>query len=450
MEGEKKLVRWSKTAVTNAGTAMLAEYAAGRILNITSAFGSIGGDDDLTELEELADGRAHPLTIESVTRNDSSVTACIQVTSLGNETPYKLERIGLFAITKDPGELEKPDDPDGGIIREDKMLVVVEDVEDEHGSKGVTVPAESDQLYTFRLYVVLTITNKDRLEISVSSAGIATLGAIEDHNKNLGAHPSLTARVRAAELALNGSETILSLEGGPTIETVGKKDQYYIDLSTGTEYVCDGITEDGYVWRLAGAAPSMREAMGEIEEISGEGAPTESTAGMIGQKYTDTSTGTVYTCIAAAMGENGATNYTWVAGSLGTLAEIRAALHDVSTSLSQKADAAPPQIFTVNPINDWAGTIQFSRNAFGEVNLLVQCSTSTTPGAVNAVIGTLPEGFRPVNYIGTVPALDISKGTLLGVSIDNANGNITAFPYSNTASAWTAIRALLTFQAQLD
>lgn len=272
MEEQNKVTRWSKTAVTNGGTVMLSEYAAGRILNITSAFGSIGGpDDDLTELEELADGRAHPLTIESVTRTDSSVTACIQVTSLGNATPYKLERIGLFAITRDPGEPEEPDDGAGGIFRDDKMLVVVEDTEDEHGSKGVTIPAESDQLYTFKLYVVLTITNKDRLEISVSSAGIATLGAIDDalkkhnedpeahpgmmekfagaHNEDQDAHPGLTARVRAAEIAMNGSETILAPEGDPTAETVGKKGQHYINLDTGTEWECTGATEeDGYIW----------------------------------------------------------------------------------------------------------------------------------------------------------------------------------------------------------
>ena len=57
MAEEKKLVRWSKTAVTDAGTELLTEYAAGRFLNITNAFGSISAPgDDLFELEDLTDG----------------------------------------------------------------------------------------------------------------------------------------------------------------------------------------------------------------------------------------------------------------------------------------------------------------------------------------------------------------------------------------------------------
>lgn len=133
--------------------------------------------------------------------------------------------------------------------------MVVEDTEDEQGRKGVTIPAETDQLYTFKLYAVLTITNKDRLEVSVSTAGIATLGAIDDamekhnqdpeahpgmmekfageHNDDPEAHPGMTARIRATEIALNGSETILSKNGDPTTETEGVKGQHYINLIPG-------------------------------------------------------------------------------------------------------------------------------------------------------------------------------------------------------------------------
>ena len=188
MAEETKIVRWSNTAVTDIGTSLLADYAAGRILDITSAYGSIcGPEDDPVTLEELPDGRIHPLTIESVTRADNSVTACIQVTSLGNPTPYRMDLVGLYAATRDPGEQREPGEPGGGIWG-DKLLMVIEDTEDEQGRKGVTIPAETDQLYTFKLYAVLTITNKDRLEISVSTAGIATMGAIDDamerHNKD--------------------------------------------------------------------------------------------------------------------------------------------------------------------------------------------------------------------------------------------------------------------------
>ena len=146
MEEQNKVTqRWSKTAVTDIGTAMLAEFAAGRILEITAAYGSAGTGGNLTELAELPDGRAHPLTIESVTRTDNNVTACIQVTSLGNPEAYKMDLIGLYAVTKDPGEQREPGEPGGGMWG-DRLLMVIEDTEDEQGRKGVTIPAETDQL----------------------------------------------------------------------------------------------------------------------------------------------------------------------------------------------------------------------------------------------------------------------------------------------------------------
>ena len=110
MEEQTKVTqRWSKTAVTDTGTAMLAEFAAGRVLEITAAYGSASDGGNPVELQELPDGRAHPLTIESVTKTNNNVTVCVQVTSLGNDNPYKLERIGLFAVSRDPGAPKEPE-----------------------------------------------------------------------------------------------------------------------------------------------------------------------------------------------------------------------------------------------------------------------------------------------------------------------------------------------------
>ena len=292
MAEETKITRWSNTAVTDIGTSLLADYAAGRVLDITSAYGSIcePGDDPVT-LEDLPDGRAHPLTIESVTKTENNVTVCVQVTSLGNDEPYKLERIGLYAVSRDPGE---PKQPEGVPVRNDKLLVVVEDTEDENGSKGVTIPAETDQLYTFKLYIVISITNKDRLEVSVSAAGIATIGAIKDaidrhnededahgellaeiirqHNADLEAHPGILARVQATEITLNGKATILSKEGDPTTETEGAKGQHYINLKTGTEWECSGVKDGAYIWELVDYTSenykSMRDILAEAADTA--------------------------------------------------------------------------------------------------------------------------------------------------------------------------------------
>ena len=247
MAEQNKTTRWSKTTVTDEGINLLTEFAAGRLLTITSAYGSVcGTGENLAELTGLPDGKTHPLTIESVTKSDDGVTVCIQVTSVGNQTAYKLEQVGIFAAAGD-------DAGNGGSADNEKLLMVIEDVEDENGSKGVTVPAESDQIYAFKLYAVLAITNKDRLEVSVSSAGIATVGAITEavtgHDANPEAHNCIAARIGAMETALNGGETLLE-DGPPDSNTQGEKGQHYIDQVSGEEYVCTGTTEEGYAWEL--------------------------------------------------------------------------------------------------------------------------------------------------------------------------------------------------------
>ena len=289
MAEQSKTTRWSKTAVTDAGTSLLTEFAAGRILTITSAYGSISGSgENLAELAGLPDGKAHPLTIESVTKSDDGVTVCIQVTSVGNQAAYKLEQIGIFAAAGD-------DAGQGGSEVDEKLLMVIEDVEDENGGKGVTVPAESDQFYAFKLYAVLAITNKERLEISVSSAGIATVGAIEEavkgHNTSPEAHRCIAARISAVESALNGGETIFGASA-PNTETEGAVGQHYID-GEGTEFVCTGVAGEGYVWepwndvnKSAFAAQSKLtglpgQVVGFNEDGEAEAVPGWSSPGLI-------------------------------------------------------------------------------------------------------------------------------------------------------------------------
>ena len=89
-------------------------------------------------------------------------------------------------------------------------------------------------------------------------------------------------------------------------------------------------TVDVALESLAADNKALSRLLGTLDPLSGEGAPTESTAGAIGQKYTDTTTGDLYTCIAVSAGEDGGLSYIWVPGNLGTLAEIREQLHDLS------------------------------------------------------------------------------------------------------------------------
>lgn len=95
---------------------------------------------------------------------------------------------------------------------------------------------------------------------------------ISAHNEDPEAHPAITARTRGLELALNGSETLTG-EGAPTSETEGEKDQHYIDVATGEEYICTGAEDGVYTWESAKEAPSFIERIAKdlkiSEEISG-------------------------------------------------------------------------------------------------------------------------------------------------------------------------------------
>lgn len=83
---------------------------------------------------------------------------------------------------------------------------------------------------------------------------------VSAHNKDLEAHPGMTARIQAIETALNGSGTIIRA-GDPTTETIGKKGQHYINPDTGAEFECTDVTEDGYIWIPAGSETPIRDVM---------------------------------------------------------------------------------------------------------------------------------------------------------------------------------------------
>lgn len=115
-----------------------------------------------------------------------------------------------------------------------------------------------------------------------------------------------------------GAEKIIGT-GAPTASTVGKVGQDYFDRTTGTTYTCVAVSGSTYTWEISGTRDASKIEIGEgaektaldlaIEQIkkdvenakplSGTTDPTESTKGAIGQTYTNTATGKIWTCVAA-------------------------------------------------------------------------------------------------------------------------------------------------------
>lgn len=256
------MAHWKDTAVTNEGVEMLNEWMAGRKITVVAAYGGTGTVEPelLKEQTGLVETR-QKLHILGEEGGADGKTVQVQVQNAGVMEEYELNQVGVYAA------LDVDRNPDA----RPRLLFIMQD------EKGVTIPSAMDASFLLELYCMIGITNSGRFEVSVSAAGIVTatylreklVEAVAAHNDDDGAHHSLTARIRAIETALNGSDTIIRA-GDPTIETVGRKGQHYINPDTGREFVCNDVTEDGYTWALADNETPIRgvmEATGNLEAV---------------------------------------------------------------------------------------------------------------------------------------------------------------------------------------
>ena len=93
---------------------------------------------------------------------------------------------------------------------------------------------------------------------------------------------AVQTRVERRDKALTGKET---LTGGtdPTAQTQGQVGQAYLNTTTGKEFLCTAVTEEGAVWQ---------------EKLTGGTDPTAQTAAQVGQVYINTATGQEFVCTA--------------------------------------------------------------------------------------------------------------------------------------------------------
>ena len=253
------MAHWKDTAVTNDGVEMLNEWMAGRKITIVAAYGGTGKVEPelLCEQAGLVDIR-QKLHILGEEDGADGKTVQLQVQNAEVMEEYELTQVGVYAV------LDADKNPDA----EELLLFIMQD------EKGITVPSANEGSFLLELYCMIGITNNGRFDVNVSAAGIVTAAylleamdrAIAGHNADISAHNSLAARMRAIEAALNGSETLIK-EEEPTIETVGKKGQHYINSSTGAEFECTAVTEHGYTWVQVEKGTSIRDTLGETESL---------------------------------------------------------------------------------------------------------------------------------------------------------------------------------------
>ena len=277
------MAHWKDAAVTNDGVEMLNEWMAGRKITVVAAFGGTGtvDPDRLTEQTGLVDTRQELYILGEEDGADGKIVQ-VQVVNADVMEEYELNQVGVYAAL----DVDKKKDTPEEIRARMKLLFVMQD------EKGVTIPSAMDASFLLELYCMIGITNNGRFEVSVSAAGIVTAAylreslarAIAAHNEDPGAHNSLAARMLALETALNGSGTILG-DGDPTIETVGRKGQHYINVDTGAEFECSEVNEDGYIWKPVEGGQSIRDLLGSTGNLGTSLADVDARLGLLELMY---------------------------------------------------------------------------------------------------------------------------------------------------------------------
>lgn len=234
------------------GAALIAKVLAGRCkMNYTRATVGQGTIPEGTSPKSLTEPPDYVMDakIAAITNPiDGECQVTVQIYSADVETGFYATGIMLYA-----------EDPDLGEVPYTYLKL-------EEGLEWIR-PASSaiGKLATFDLIVAVGAV--DAVSANIAPDAVATYEAVkrlmEEHDTSDKAHRSLIVRMKAMEVAVNGSDTIIG-DGDPTPETAGRKGQHYINAETGQEFVCCGIGEDGgYIWEPveAGSGLSIRDQL---------------------------------------------------------------------------------------------------------------------------------------------------------------------------------------------
>lgn len=235
------------------GPALIAKILAGRCqmhyTRATVGQGIIPEDISPKALTEPP-GYVMDAKIAAITNPvDGECQVTVQIYSADVDTGFYATGIMLYA-----------EDPDLGEVPYTYLKL-------EEGMEWIR-PASSavGKLATFDL--IAAVGAVDAVSAGIAPDAVATYAAVkrlvEEHDTSSEAHSHLLVRMKAMEVAVNGSVTILQV-GGPTGKTEGAVGQHCIDPISGEEFVCVEAAEEGYVWEPAdknGAEP-LRETMGK-------------------------------------------------------------------------------------------------------------------------------------------------------------------------------------------
>lgn len=217
---------WEKAAYTSAGTAMLSESISGGALVITRAVSGTGSVDSDLSAETSVSGTNHNLTLLSIDTVDKKGEKCrrINIWTGGTDETYIMHQIGVFGRLNDGAET---------------LLFLMQD------ERGIEIPANGiSPDYEFQIAVLLAISNKANISITVDPQIQAFKKLLEKHDEDPAAHEE-TIR-KAVQAAASGAVQIKDI----TIPAEGWTQSPGSDEAAALSYTIDiaveGVTEAVY------------------------------------------------------------------------------------------------------------------------------------------------------------------------------------------------------------
>lgn len=217
---------WEKAAYTSAGTEMLSESISGGALVITRAVSGTGSVESDLSAETSVSGTNHNLTLLSIDTVDKKGEKFrrINIWTGGTDETYIMHQIGVFGRLNDGAET---------------LLFLMQD------ERGIEIPANGiSPDYEFQIAVLLAISNKANISITVDPQIQAFKKLLEKHDDDPAAHEE-TIR-RALQAAASGAVQIRDI----TIPAAGWTQSPGPDEAAALSYTIDivveGVTEAVY------------------------------------------------------------------------------------------------------------------------------------------------------------------------------------------------------------
>lgn len=302
--------------ITNAGNALLSQWASEKTLHIDSAAAGTNRVSVATLMAQTTlASQKQTASIVSGEQLAAGYKVKLQITA--PDAGYNLSQYGIW------GRLD-----DGGST----LLALFQN------DRDIPIPSKDDSpdfVYTF--YALLAFDNTGKLELHIDSSAVVTLEtvtkmvseAVATKQDKIMVEGLLKGdgqgNITAATLGEDYGLPMVSGHGAPTEETEAVVGQHYFDEDSGKEYVCTEKSEEGKTtWKQAGATDAddltynggrlsdaldaMGKAIDGAKPLTGTSDPDEHTKGAVGQTYLNTETGQTFVCTEA---DDESGTYTW-------------------------------------------------------------------------------------------------------------------------------------------